>query len=147
MLEKPTTGWCVDASTRGNPGPSEYKCVDIETGEIVFHQKIGVATNNTAEFIALGHAVLEAIKQGKAIDIYSDSVTAISWLLIKSTKSNLKWNKLTQTAIEYKNRILSKIKGLDLDGDINCIEIGDVTVYKWFTSEWGEIPADFGLKT
>jgi ribonuclease HI len=151
MLQKPTSGWCVDASTRGNPGPSEYRCMDLETGEIVFHRKIGVATNNIAEFIGLGHAILEAIRQKKDVDIYTDSVTAMSWTLSRKTKSSMKVNKLTEAAIDFKNRILTKINMLYIDGDINCIEVSNdtgsgITVYKWFTSEWGEIPADFDRK-
>jgi ribonuclease HI len=150
-MKKPTTGWCVDAATSGNPGPSEYKCIDLATGEVVFHKKIGVATNNIAEFIALGHAILEAYKRKLAIDIYSDSVTAMSWISLKRTKSSLKFNKMTETALLYKNRILTKLNSLEIDGDINCIEINNsvgsgITVYKWYTSEWGEIPADFGRK-
>lgn len=147
MLEKPTTGWCVDASTRGNPGPSEYRCIDLETGELIFNKKIGISTNNIAEFIGLGHAILEAIKRKKAIDIYTDSVTAMSWILTNKPKSNLKVNKLTETAINFKDRIVQALGTYPVEGDINCIEISGITVYKWYTSEWGEIPADYGLKS
>ena len=57
-MNKPKLGIVVDGSTRGNPGPSEYRAIDLQTGEILFHKKIGVATNNITEFFALGHALL-----------------------------------------------------------------------------------------
>lgn len=151
MVEKPTTGWSVDGSTRGNPGPSEYRCVDIDTGEIIFYVPIGMSTNNICEFLALGHAILVAVERNISIDIYSDSVTAISWILKKSVNSNLHLNKFTKLSLDYKDRVLAKIKGLAIKGDNNVLEInnkngGGITVYKWLTSEWGECPADFDIK-
>ena len=29
--------WAVDAACSGNPGPMEYRCVDLATGAVVFH--------------------------------------------------------------------------------------------------------------
>lgn len=151
MLKKPTTGWSVDGSTRGNPGPSEYRCIDIGTGEIMFHVPIGLATNNICEFIALGHAILEAERTGFVVDIYSDSVTALSWLLKKSVNSKMHEGRYTKTAVNYKDRVLAGLKKLEIKGSVNEIEINNkggwgITAYKWLTSEWGECPADFNLK-
>ena len=86
-MKKPTKGIAVDGSTRGNPGPSEYRAVDLETGAILFSQKIGVATNNIAEFIALGHAILYCLQNDIRTTIYSDSQTALSWLKNKRVNS------------------------------------------------------------
>ena len=82
---KPTKGIAVDGSTSGNPGLSEYRGVDLETGKVIFYKKIGVATNNITEFIALCHAVLLSL--GKETTIYTDSQTAISWLKKKQPKA------------------------------------------------------------
>lgn len=147
-MKRPTAGIAVDASTRGNPGPSEYKGVDISTGELLFHVKIGVATNNITEFIALSHAVLYAVKQNIQTDIYTDSVTAISWLRKKTANSNLQAGRNTQIALDYLTRIEKSLKDLDISksGADELLINARVYVLKWYTSEWGEIPADFGIK-
>lgn len=147
-MKRPTAGIAVDASTRGNPGPSEYKGVDINTGELLFHVKIGVATNNITEFIALSHAVLYAVKQNIQTDIYTDSVTAISWLRKKTANSNLQAGRNTQIALDYLTRIEKSLKDLDVSksGADELLINARIYVLKWYTSEWGEIPADFGIK-
>lgn len=147
-MKRPTAGIAVDASTRGNPGPSEYKGVDISTGELLFHVKIGVATNNITEFIALSHAVLYAVKQDIQTDIYTDSVTAISWLRKKTANSNLQAGRNTQIALDYLTRIEKSLKDLDVSksGADELLINARIYVLKWYTSEWGEIPADFGIK-
>mgnify|MGYP001386873095 CR=1 FL=1 len=147
-MKRPTAGIAIDASTRGNPGPSEYRGVDINTGELLFHVKIGVATNNITEFIALSHAVLYAIKQNIQTDIYTDSITAISWLRKKTANSNLQSGRNTQTALDYLSRIEKSLKDLDISksGADELLINARIYVLKWYTSEWGEIPADFGLK-
>ena len=61
---KPTSGICVDGSSRGNPGPAGYKAVDLSTGKELFNVNIGDSTNNIAEFIGLVHAIDYAIKIG-----------------------------------------------------------------------------------
>ncbi len=147
-MKRPTAGIAVDASTRGNPGPSEYRGVDINTGELLFHVKIGVATNNITEFIALSHAVLYAVKQNIQTDIYTDSVTAISWLRKKTANSNLQAGRNTQIALDYLTRIEAALGGLDItqSGADELLINANIYVLKWYTSEWGEIPADFGIK-
>jgi ribonuclease HI len=147
-MKRPLAGIAVDASTRGNPGPSEYKVVDITNGKILFHINIDVATNNITEFIALSHAVIQAAKDNKKIDIYTDSITALSWLLKKKANSNLVPGRNTQKAIDFLKRIELSLKGLDIikAGSDEIIVNGKISVLKWYTSEWGEIPADFGNK-
>ena len=72
----------VDGACSGNPGPAEYRGVDMETGKVLFHVNIGTATNNLAEYFAIAHAVswLDRRKITTGYTIYSDSVTAISWV-------------------------------------------------------------------
>ena len=147
-MKKPTFGIAVDASTRGNPGPSEYKGIDLATGKILFHIKIGVATNNITEFIALSHAVLKASKEGIKTDIYTDSITALSWLRKKTANSNLIPGRNTQTAIDILKRVEDALRPLDIvkAGSDELLVNATISVLKWYTSEWGEIPADFGHK-
>lgn len=147
-MKRPVTGIAVDASTRGNPGPSEYRGIDLSTKQVLFHVKIGVATNNITEFIALSHAVLYAVKHDLITDIYTDSVTAISWLRKKTANSNLQSGRNTQTAIEYLGRVERSLKDLDISksGADELLINARIYVLKWYSSEWGEIPADFGIK-
>lgn len=148
-MNRPTSGIAVDASTRGNPGPSEYRGVAVSSKEILFHVKIGIATNNITEFIALSHAVFLAINKGLTCDIYTDSITALSWLKNKRANSKLTLSRNTQMAVEYLERVEAALQKLDIEkiGTDEILINKTVSVLKWYTSEWGEIPADFGLKT
>jgi ribonuclease HI len=141
---KPISGIAVDGSTRGNPGLSEYRGVDLSTGEVIFHQKIGISTNNITEFIALCHAIL--LNLDKKTTIYTDSQTSLYWLKSKSVTTKLPKNEKTKIANEYLQRCLSKLKDLNVKSDGIDLFVNNITVSKWYTSEWGEIPADFNNK-
>jgi len=128
-MKKPTTGLVVDGSTRGNPGPSKYKCVDLRTGKIVFQTDwIGITTNNVTEFLAICHAIYYLEKRGEKMPIYSDSVTAISWVNKKNCNTQCK---------NMQERI---------DKAIKYIKGKNVIIEKWHTSVWGENPADYQNK-
>lgn len=143
-MEKPKKGIAVDGSTRGNPGPSEYRAIDLETNKVIFHKKIGISTNNITEFIGLCHAVLLNLENETTI--YTDSQTALSWLKSKSVNSSLPKNELTQIANDYLSRCLKQIENLKFSFDGISLKINNLTISKWYTSEYGEIPADFNLK-
>lgn len=143
-MKKPIKGIVVDGSTRGNPGPSEYRAVDLETNKVLFHVKIGISTNNITEFIGLCHAVLLNLENETTI--YTDSQTALSWLKSKSVNSNLPNNELTEKSHSYLKRCLSNIENLKFSFDGLSLKINNLTISKWYTSEYGEIPADFNLK-
>lgn len=147
-MKRPEKGIAVDASTRGNPGPSEYKGIDISTGKTLFHINIDVATNNITEFIALSHAIILSVKSNIKIDIYTDSVTALSWLYKKKANSNLIPGRNTQKAIDLLKRVETSLSSLDITkaGSDELLINGKISVLKWYSSEWGEIPADFGYK-
>jgi len=91
MEDKPIRGICVDGGTEGNPGPCFYRGVDLETGEILFEEHLGIGTNNVAEFLGAVHAI-HYIRKNKIKDmpVYSDSVTAIAWVRNKQHKSTFK---------------------------------------------------------
>ena len=83
----------VDAASSGNPGLMEYQGVDTKTKEVLF--KMGPfknATNNIGEFLALVHGIAMMENQKKKKIIYSDSITAISWVNKKKCQTKLKRN-------------------------------------------------------
>jgi ribonuclease HI len=146
-MKKPIEGIAVDASTRGNPGPSQYRGVDIKTGKIIFTLDIGIATNNITEFLAVCHAILWCTNKNIKSTIYTDSQTALAWVKYKKAKSSLPVSNKTATALDYLARVESKLKPLSITSDGIDLTINNtVTLSKWYTSEWGEIPADFNLK-
>ena len=147
MFDKPVKGWVVDAATEGNPGLTEYRGIDLETGEVVFHQRIGIATNNIGEFLAVVHAIAEMEKRGIKSQIYTDSQTALSWIKKKNCNSSLKKSRYTEVSIDFKDRALKYLKSKDFDlSDEFVINMNGIEIMKWFTQTWGEIPADFQRK-
>ena len=121
---RPKEGISVDGGCSGNPGKAYYRAVDIATEKELFRRDIGEATNNIAEFIAICHAIRDFPNS----IIYSDSVTAISWVKKKRANSSYEYPRL--------EKIEDWLYTLDNNPKIE----------KWRTKEWGEIPADFGLK-
>lgn len=132
-MEKPKIGWCVDGSSIGNPGESEYRCVDISTGKQIFRYSFGMGTNNIAEFLAIVHALALTKKQNIVVDVYSDSNIAIGWVKKKETNTSYKDN-------EEANDLIKRAE--------NWLKNNTYTnqIMKWETKAWGETPADFGRK-
>ena len=109
----------------------------MPTGQEIF--RIGPykkGTNNIGEFLALVHGLALLDKEKKNLPIYSDSRNAISWVKKKKCKT-----------------LLERIP--DNEPIFNLIERAEkwlnshtytTPIYKWETTEWGEIPADFGRK-
>ena len=127
----------VDAACSGNPGPLEYQGVDVGSGKKTFHQgPFPLGTVNIGEFLALVHGLAYLKQQGSDVPIYSDSITAMSWVRKKAIKTNLERNTKTEDLFKLVDRALNWIKSNTWKNPI----------LKWETSEWGEIPADFGRK-
>jgi ribonuclease HI len=127
----------VDVGCSGNPGIVEYKGVDTRTGEILFyHGPISKGTNNMGEFLAIVHALGYLKQRGSSKTIYTDSVTALSWLRNKRVASNLVRDASTEEIWTLVDRA---IKWLQTNSYPNRIA-------KWDTKRWGEIKADFGRK-
>lgn len=133
-----TDALAVDGACAKNPGPMEYRCVRVATGEEVFHMgPLADGTNNVGEYLALVHALALLDKQGDHITpIYSDSRTAQSWLRRRGHKSTLKRTAANARIFELLARA---------DAWVQTHEILN-PVLKWDTDNWGEIPADFGRK-
>lgn len=129
--------WAVDAACSGNPGPMEYRCIDLATGAQVFHYGPVYGTNNIGEFLAIVHALALMDRQGiRDKAIYSDSHNAILWVRKKHCKTTLERNAKTAGLYNVIARAETWLRGHAVS----------VPVIKWDTSEWGEIPADFGRK-
>lgn len=129
--------WAVDAACSGNPGPMEYRCVDLATGAVVFHFGPMHGTNNIGEFLAIVHALALMERDGiKGKAIYSDSHNAILWVKKKQCKTKLERTQRTEQLYQ----IIARAE--------NWLRTHRVTtpILKWETQKWGEVPADFGRK-
>ena len=128
--------WAVDAACSGNPGPMEYKSVDLQTGYQVFHFGPIHGTNNIGEFLAIVHWLKYLWNDNRVI--YSDSKIAMSWVNQRKCKTQINADKnsdfwTTLEAIQWAEKWLKEnwIKHKILKRD---------TENRW------EIPADFGRK-
>lgn len=127
----------VDAACSGNPGEMEYQGVDTQTKQRIFHQgPFSEATNNIGEFLALVHALAYMQKNGYTYPIYSDSVTAQSWVRQKKCKTKLAETPENKTLFDLIHRAEQWLHTHTYTNKI----------IKWDTDHWGEIPADFGRK-
>ena len=127
----------VDAASSGNPGLMEYQGVDTNTKEILF--KMGPfnnATNNIGEFLALVHGIAILEKKSDKKIIYSDSITAMSWVRKKHCQTKLKRNEENEEVFVLVERAITWLKKNNYS----------IVIKKWNTKNWGEIPADFGRK-
>jgi ribonuclease HI len=128
--------WCVDAACSGNPGKMEYQGVELVTRRQIFHFGPMHGTNNIGEFLAIVHALALMEKWGVKKTIYSDSLNAITWVKKKHCKTTLARTEQTEQLF----LIIARAE--------NWLRTHPITVpiLKWDTTEWGEIPADFGRK-
>ena len=129
--------WAVDAACSGNPGPMEYKAIDLQTGAQVFHFGPVYGTNNIGEFLSIVHALALAWQQGlHTKTIYSDSYNAILWVQKRKCKTKLERTPQTDYIYQLIVRAEYWLKTHNWQNPIK----------KWNTQNWGEIPADFGRK-
>lgn len=128
----------VDAASSGNPGRVEYQGVWTHDKSQIFHAgPFEEGTNNLGEFLALVHALALLDKKGRYdIPIYTDSVTARSWVRNKKVKTTLERTARNKEIFDLVDRALEWVKTHEVRNQI----------LKWDTPRWGEIPADFGRK-
>ena len=129
-------GIAVDAACSGNPWKMEYRWIDLQTWEEIFHEKFQIWTNNIGEFLAIVHWLIYLWNDERVI--YSDSKIAISWVNQWKCKTQINADKdlgfwRTLEAIERAENWLKE----------NWIKH---KILKWNTEAWWEIPADFGRK-
>jgi ribonuclease HI len=127
----------VDAASSGNPGKMEYRGVDTQTHEQLFHQGPFLqGTNNVGEFLALVHGIAYLKEKKSDRIIYSDSRIAMGWVKKKKCNTKLKQTSKNAKLFELIGRAENWLKK----------NTYDTKVVKWETKAWGEIPADFGRK-
>ncbi len=128
----------VDGACAKNPGPMEYRGVNVRTGETLFHVgPLDDGTNNVGEYLAIIHALALLDKQGDHLTpVYSDSRTAQSWVKRRGHRSTLKPTPANRRIFEMLERADRWIQTHQYYNPI----------LKWDTEHWGEIPADFGRK-
>ena len=129
--------WAVDAACSGNPGPMEYRAIDLATGQVVFHFGPVHGTNNIGEFLAIVHALALMQQRGLATKtIYSDSVNAMLWVNRRQCKTKLERTPQTERLHAIIARAEAWLRTHQWQNPI----------VKWQTDKWGEVPADFGRK-
>jgi ribonuclease HI len=131
------TAIAVDAACSGNPGMMEYRGVDMVSGDVLFHKgPYFDGTNNIGEFLAIVHALALLKKNNSNRIIYTDSMTALSWVKNKHAKTK---NPITPRNAELFELVKRAENWLKENSYFTPI-------LKWDTENWGEIPADFGRK-
>ena len=127
----------VDAAWNSVTKDMEYRGVYTRTGQLLFHQgPFQGATNNIGEFLAIIHGLAYLQQKNNNMPIYTDSITAISWVRNKKHKSVLAPTEQNQIIFELLQRAENWLANNYFTNRI----------IKWNTKVWGEIPADFGRK-
>lgn len=129
----------VDGASNGMN--CEFQAVWYPSGKKAFSSKVFLGgTNNIAEFLGLVLAIKHLKDKNLPLVVYTDSVTAMSWVRDKKANTTARTTgKLTE---ELEN-LLTKAE-LYLKNNQEIMK--QVKVLKWETKQWGEIPADFGRK-
>ncbi len=128
----------VDAAFNGKTKMLEYQGVFVETSSLVFkYGLINGGTNNIGEFLAIVHALSLQKKHKTNYPIYTDSLTAISWIKQKYCKTELE-------VLPENKKIFQIIQRAEKWLRENSIS--EFQILKWKTEVWGDIPADFGRK-
>ena len=128
----------VDAACSGNPWKMEYRWIDLQTWDEIFHEKFAIWTNNVWEFLAIVHW-LKYLQNKKDKVIYSDSRIAISRVNQWKCKTHLKtkdWNS------DFEG-LFKAVKNAEIWLKENWIKN---KILKRNTEKWWEIPADFWRK-
>lgn len=127
----------VDAACDGSPGNMEYQGVLTDSSKLLFKSPVyKMGNNNIGEFLALVHALAFLKKNNSNLPIYSDSITALSWVRKKKINSILKPCDNNKIIFELMDRALNWLHNNDYNNPL----------LKWDTENWGEIPADYGRK-
>jgi ribonuclease HI len=129
---------CVDAAWNATTKWMEYQGVWYHDGSNAFCQgPLPNGTNNIGEFLAIVHGLAILKQKGSDWPIYSDSVTAISWVKHRNVKSQSIAKGETSPAVnDLVERALKWLKTNEYS----------TPILKWETEYWGENPADFGRK-
>lgn len=128
----------VDVGTQGNPGIMEFKGVNTSNGALLFEGgPYTLGTNNMGEFLGIVTGLQYLQEQQKfTTPVYTDSVTALTWIRNKKVASTLVRNDQTSKLWEDIEEAIQWLKENDYQNPL----------LKWDTVAWGEIKADYGRK-
>lgn len=127
----------VDAAWNTVTKQMEYRGVYTATHQEIFHKgPFPNASNNIGEFLALVHGIALCKQKNLSIPIYTDSITALSWVRHKKHKSVIVPTEENAVLFDMLVRAENWLKNNTFDNQL----------LKWNTPLWGEIPADFGRK-
>jgi ribonuclease HI len=127
----------VDAAWNTSTGDMEYRGADAQTAKEIFRQgPYFDGTNNVGEFLAIVHGLAYLKKKNSNLPIYTDSMTAISWVRKKRANTTLQKTSRNEILFELLERAEKWLKENTWKNQL----------LKWETKIWGEIPADFGRK-
>jgi ribonuclease HI len=93
-------------------------------------------TNNIGEFLALVHGLAFLKQKNSPLPIYTDSITAMSWVKAKKARTRLEKKPTNAILFDLVARAETWLQQNEYKTEI----------LKWETAIWGEIPADFGRK-
>lgn len=132
MMIDLTKGIAVDAAHSMKQKKTEFRGVDLATGEVIFYKNLGNKTINIGEFLAIVEACKYIIKNHyEPKRIFSDSQVAISWFKNKDAQSKKRERELDKALIYLRAAYTW---------------IDEIEVIHWDNKNWGEIAADFGNK-
>lgn len=147
MKEYPHLALAVDAACSGNPGPMEYRGVLLQRTDDpsmpfvavkeVFHYGPVHGTNNIGEFLAIVHALAIMKQKDITMTIFSDSMTAQTWVRNRKSKTTLARTAETEALHQLVGRA---------EAWLRSHQPLTAPIVKWDTDTYGEIPADFGRK-
>lgn len=131
-LHRPSAGIATDAAHSLKSKVTQYRGIDLRNGQELFYENLGNKTVNIGEFLGVVAAIKYIIETGYTPrTVYTDSMTAIFWINNKKTASKKRVPDLIRAEIFLK---------------VMDAEIASINIIHWNTNEWGEIPADFGMK-
>lgn len=129
---RPLEGIVTDASHSAKYQQTKFRGIDIRTGSEIFFHEIGYQTVNIGEFLGLVYGLKYIIETHYSPKVlYTDSMTAISWL------NDMKASSQKKNVHVAKSEIFLRLF---------FSEINKIKVAHWNNSAWGENPADFGNK-
>ena len=102
-----------------------------------FHYGPVHGTNNIGEFLAIVHGLALLKQKDITMTIFSDSMTAQTWVRNRKCKTTLERTPETEELYQLIVRAETWLR--------NNYPLSSPVV-KWNTEEFGEIPADFGRK-
>ncbi|GAB3010817.1 ribonuclease H1 domain-containing protein [Spirosoma pulveris] len=127
----------VDAAWNTATGDMEYQGIYLATRQKLFLMgPYSDGTNNIGEFLAIVHALALLHQKNSNIPVYSDSRTAIGWVMKKKANTKLEETARNAELFELLDRAETWLKTHRFANP----------VLKWETTVWGENPADFGRK-